>query len=80
MTTDHELSGAHGDQLAIGQLLPIAGDRYQNCHTDSIGTVESVETRRRTWVKLRRDGRTTTIPLSELEQHWQPYRPPAPAV
>lgn len=70
--TDHEISGDHGDQLGLDGLTPRAGEQWVNVHTDTIGTIISVVQRNRTWVTLRRDGRTTTIPLSELYEHWSP--------
>jgi hypothetical protein len=71
VTTDHELSGAHGNQLALGALAPMIGDRYRNVHSQAIMTVLSVVQRQRCWVTIRLDGRESEIPLEWIDRHWR---------
>jgi len=70
VTTDHELSGDHGDQLALDGFLPAAGETYLDNRSSIIATVVSVVTDRRTWVTIRRMGSDTTIPLEWFQRDY----------
>ena len=69
---DQAHGGEHGDQLAIGDLLPTAGDRYVNVHAGNICTVLTVERRRRTWVMVRQLGREVEYRLPDFCSHHRP--------
>lgn len=67
--------GGEGEQLAIDTLGPQPGELYLNTHTGEIGCVVTAATRRKSWVKIRRSGHVTEIPLHWLGTHWKPCRP-----
>jgi hypothetical protein len=72
--TDHEAASAHGDQLALEGLGPVAGEPYKHKFTGTIATVVAVRQRDRCWVTLRRDGRLTDVPLDWLEASYEHCR------
>lgn len=71
---EQELLGEH-EQLALDTLGPQPGELYLNTHTGEIGCVVTAATRRKSWVKVRRSGHITEIPLHWLGVHWKPCRP-----
>lgn len=79
MTTDHELSGAHGQQLSlIG--VPVEGDTYRDKRSGTIGVVTRVRPEpRRTWITVRRNGHETDMPLDTFDRYWVRSRIDQPA-
>lgn len=75
MSTDYELSGDHGDQLALGIDLPTAGETYLDNRSGIIATVTRVQTDRRSWITLRHMGSETTIPLDWFKRDYKRCRP-----
>lgn len=73
--TNEQDAGEEGEQLAIANLGPQPGELLLNIHTQTICCVISAATRRKTWVKLRRNGRVTEIPLTDIGKHYRPCRP-----
>lgn len=76
--SDYAISGDFGDQLALDNLAPTAGDMYRNVHTLEITTVLSVVQRTYCWVKFRKSDRESELPLGSFLEHYQPYTLPVP--
>lgn len=69
MTTDHETSGDHGDQLPLAGLGPVAGEVYLNTHTHYRAVVIRTEQKRLAWVHFREQGAEQVCTLFEFQAH-----------
>jgi hypothetical protein len=78
--SDYAISGDYGDQLALDPGMPTAGDTYRNIHTLEISTVLQITQRSYCWVKFRKGGRESELPLNHFLEHYQPYTLPVPGL
>jgi hypothetical protein len=75
---DYDIDEREPEQLAITELTPQPGTLWRNIHDGRIAVIVHLDQRRRTWVKVRRDGRLTDMPLSALLEHYRPHEHPVP--